>query len=121
MNTNSTRVPRFYHWDTPEFWEQLSQLSSPGTSTDKKLSGDSLDAIEASSKELGATMPELKESNMSPHQSENELIIKAVRWATKTATAIQDAGGSVDSVLERFPDELVTTMVRNGLHIKHER
>ena len=115
------RQPRFYQWDTPQYWDTLYQQHLCETSTDKKLSGEPSEPIEESSKELGPITQLLKRLNMSQHESENELIIKAVRWAAKACAAIQDAGGSVNSVLERFPDELIMTMVRNGIQLKHER
>lgn len=61
-----------------------------------------------------------REMAESPKQREDRLIMQAVRWATDATQAIQDAGGSV-RLLADFPDTLVSTMVRNGISLKHNR
>jgi len=60
-----------------------------------------------------------KQEKKAPHQIEDELILKAVRWASRTSAEIYKAGGSSDALMKRIPDDLITTFVRNGLELKH--
>ena len=58
---------------------------------------------------------------MSDYHSETAQIIKAARWAFLVANAIQNAGGSVKPVSDYLSDDMINTMVRNGLTIVHTR
>lgn len=58
---------------------------------------------------------------MADYHSETAQIVKAARWAFKVADAIQDAGGAVKGVSDRLSDEMINTMVRNGLTIVYNR
>ncbi|RZK43635.1 MAG: hypothetical protein EOO61_04855 [Hymenobacter sp.] len=51
MNEVFTTLPKFYPWDTPQFWGILSSQHLCETSTDKKLSGEPLEPTEVSLKE----------------------------------------------------------------------
>lgn len=53
-------------------------------------------------------------------EERRNLILKSVRWATRATEAIQLAGGSA-SLLDKFPDDLIFTMVSNGLQVKSTR
>lgn len=55
------------------------------------------------------------------YKEENELIYKTFAWSTETASAIQCAGGSVKSVMEKMSEDLVMTMIRNDLKIIYAR
>ena len=46
-----TPQPKFYPWDTPQYWDTLLTQCLCETSTDKKLSGDSLEPSEVSLRE----------------------------------------------------------------------
>lgn len=55
------------------------------------------------------------------NQEQDLLIIKAIRWTAKSAASIQNAGGAVETLLDKFPDDLLVTMLRNSLEITHNR
>lgn len=52
---------------------------------------------------------------MSYHEDE-ALMIKTIRWTIKACEAISRVGGC-PSVLDKFSDESLTLMIRNGLKI----
>jgi hypothetical protein len=61
----------------------------------------------------------MKEMKPSPMEVENGRMMEAVRWAVTACDAISRAGGSV-TLLNDFPEKLVTTMIRNGINLQRE-
>ncbi len=55
------------------------------------------------------------------YSDSSEQIASAVKWTRTAAKAIQDAGGNVDAVLAKFPDELLNTLIRNSIHLTYKR
>lgn len=54
-------------------------------------------------------------------QERSDLIIKTIRWTAKAATSIQNAGGAVEMILEKFPDDLLVCLVSNSLNLTYKR
>ena len=53
--------------------------------------------------------------------TDSQLSIKYVEWFKTTYEAIQNAGGNPTLVIDKFPVELIDTMVRNGLYIEFRK
>lgn len=54
-------------------------------------------------------------------KNDDELIIKAFRWIMEASNEIMSAGGNPVSVLASLSDDVIITMIRNNLIIRHER
>ena len=44
-------------------------------------------------------------------------IALAVKWYNRAYKAIGDAGGYPYGVIQSFPNELIETLIRNGIHL----
>ena len=121
MSSSRSYMPRpaYYPEELQRRLDSKLQRSLSETSMDRNSYGVTSGATEESLKELFQTTQPPKESNIS-HQSENEMIVKAVRWATKSVAAVVDAGG-VPAVIDQIPEELLQTLVRNSLVLKYEK
>jgi hypothetical protein len=47
-----------------------------------------------------------------------ELMLKTIEWYNTASRAIWDVGGHPPSVIAMIPQELLYTMISNGLYIK---
>lgn len=50
---------------------------------------------------------------------EDKLIIKAVKWSSKMAQQVSNAGGDPTHFLRNMPDEVIVNFIRNNLDIKY--
>lgn len=53
-------------------------------------------------------------------KEQNELILKAIKWTVASAEAVALAGG-LPHLISRIPDDVLLTMVRNDIILKHDR
>lgn len=53
-------------------------------------------------------------------KDQNELIVKAIKWAVSSSIEIFKAGG-VPDLINSIPEDMLATMVRNNLVLKYAK
>lgn len=97
-------LPKFYPWDTPQFWATLFQQYLCETSTDKNLSGDPSDVSEENSLEISRRMQQLKEYDTNPPTDELSNGLRRLEMRSRIKKVARPTGAriSVDAVVDRL-------------------